>query len=193
MAGVLAPLVWLLTLAPLVEGDVAPAGLDVVTLDGRRARIELRDQVTVIEFFATWCPRCRESVAGYRKLAAEYGDRVRFVIIDVEEPSAAVARFFAKQRLSGILIVRDPDGRVIAAFGPKSYPSSLLIDATGIVRDVSRGWGAESTAELAESIEKVLRKPKARPVVEKKKRAPAPPPPKSSDDHARDLGVEVLR
>jgi cytochrome c biogenesis protein CcmG, thiol:disulfide interchange protein DsbE len=193
MLAALHPLLWLLTLAPLAEGDSAPTSLDVVALDGRRASLELRGQVTVVEFFATWCPRSRESVAGYRKLAATYGDRVRFVVVDVEEPARVVMYFFAAHSLpASVLVVRDPDGRTMQAFGPKSYPSSLVIDGNGVVRAVTRGWG-ETTAEwLGRAIERSLGKESPRAASSKKKR-PAPPPSKSADEHARDLGVEVLR
>lgn len=186
------PLLWLLTVAPLAEGDLAPAALDTVGLDGTPTRIELGGRVTVVEFFATWCPRCRESVAGLRDLAAAHGDRVRFVVVDVEEANALVVRFFAQQRLSDVLVVRDPDGRTMAALGPKSFPSLLIIDADGIVRTVTRGWGEDTADWLGRRIERALRKVARRPGPKAKR-----PPPraigKSADEHARELGVEILR
>jgi thiol-disulfide isomerase/thioredoxin len=189
------PLLWLLTLTPLAEGELAPAALDTVGLDGLPTQIELRGQVTVVEFFATWCPRCRESVAGFRDLAAAYADRVRFVLVDVEEPRAAVVRFFAEHPLSNVLVVRDPEARTMAALGRKAFPSLLIIDADGKIRTVTRGWDDETGAWLGQRIERALRKQVRQTAGPKGKRAPALARPlgKSADDRARELGVEVLR
>src|SRR3954453_22140723 len=93
-------LMWLSVAAALDAGDAAPAAVDVVTLAGRRQAIDMASpgQVTVIDFFATWCPHCRESSAAYDQVIAGLGDRVRILVVDVEEQPATVRRFFAARR-----------------------------------------------------------------------------------------------
>lgn len=46
----------------------------------------------VVDFYATWCPPCRMLAPVLDGLAAEYGDRVRFVKVNIdEEPQLAQA------------------------------------------------------------------------------------------------------
>jgi thiol-disulfide isomerase/thioredoxin len=150
-----------LALVALAAGDPAPATLDAITPAGRRAAIDLPGQVTVVDFFATWCPHCRESLADYGGLMAKYGDRARLIVVDVEEPAETVAQFFARHPLpEGVTLVLDPRGQVVRRFGPKAYPSIYVLDANGVVRSIQRGWGEGSADDLGRAIERASEKPK---------------------------------
>src|SRR5262252_8598539 len=96
MVGLAARLCLLLVLGPLQAGDRAPEGFEIDSLAHGRVRVELTGQLTVVDFFATWCPHCRESIDGYGKVLAERGDRLRVILVDVDEPPAVVQSFFAR-------------------------------------------------------------------------------------------------
>jgi thiol-disulfide isomerase/thioredoxin len=189
----------LLVVAALGAGDPAPATLDVATLDGRRTAVELAGQVTIVDFFATWCPHCRESLADYPELVASVGERARIIVVDVEEPPATVRAFFARHPLPfGVDLVLDPRGAAVRGFGPKAYPSLYVLDASGVVHDVRRGWGKGSAEDLVACVRQILDGPPVRTRAGRKRGAaqarpaPAAAEASSADERARSMGVEIL-
>ena len=137
--------------APYLEGK---------TLEGNSWGAELTGQVTIVEFFASWCPHCRRSLDGYRSLVAER--RVQLIIVDVEEEPALVKEFFTRNPLppgAGILLATE--GQIKRRWGVSGLPAVFLIDQTGTVRDSFAGWGSSAARELAEQID-VLNKPRRR-------------------------------
>ncbi len=58
------------------------------TLDGRTRKLSaLHGQVTVVNFWATWCGPCQEELPRLSGMAAGYeGQPVRFVVISIDEP-----------------------------------------------------------------------------------------------------------
>jgi thiol-disulfide isomerase/thioredoxin len=204
---VAATLLSLLLLAvPLRLGDQAPL-LEVTGLDGQPLGLDLAGQVTIVDFFATWCPRCRESVAAHDELVASFGDRLRIIVVDVREPAAVVRRFFSHHPLPReVLLTRDPTGAAMRAFGQTGFPSFCLIDRSGKLRFVHSGWGSRSLNSLKEWVSYLLDGANvgAAPgsTVSRRKRSPtrAPVPREqplpaaaAHDERARRMGVEVLR
>lgn len=57
-------------------------------------------QVYVVEFWATWCPPCIQSMPHLASLQDEYGDKVKFVGV-TDEDEATVAGFFEKEGPGG--------------------------------------------------------------------------------------------
>ena len=172
--------------------------LDAISLEGEPTRVELTGRVTILDFFATWCPRCRESVSSYQDLARQFGDRLQIVVVDVGEPAELVAEYFAAHPLpAGATLLLDPDGQVMRRFGPPSFPSFFVIDERGTVKAVMRGWGPSSAGRLAHHVGSLLGKRGARAGSGRVSRPPRRPPPRptgiSADEHARRIGVEVLR
>ncbi len=56
-------------------------------LDGRmRLSTEWREQILVLNFWATWCPPCRKETPMFVDLQEHYQDQVQFVGIAVDDP-----------------------------------------------------------------------------------------------------------
>ena len=78
-----------------------------------RRAANLTGEITIVEFFATWCPRCRQSLPDHCALAA--ARQVRLIIVDVDEDPALVQAFFAREPPppdAGVLVDICPDARV---------------------------------------------------------------------------------
>jgi len=198
------------TLIP--EGRPAPP-LEGQTLDGRAWADALTGQVTIVEFFATWCPQCRHSLADQRRLAATR--QVRLIIVDVDEDPLLANDFFTRNPPpAGTGVLVDQSGRARANWGVTGFPAVFLIDEAGIIRETMSGWGEKSASYLAQQLDWVkgdARRAAAAAAAKeagakqaaakqaaggRRGRGKAAPPREravSPDEHARQLGVEVLR
>jgi thiol-disulfide isomerase/thioredoxin len=105
---------------------------------------DARGQVLFVNFWATWCPPCREEMPSMlqlgRELAATYPGKFRMVAVSVDETWPEVQKFFGGQLPQGVDWVLDPEQRATkdyycAARGgcPDSYkfPETYVVDAAG--------------------------------------------------------------
>src|SRR5882672_3220490 len=101
--------------ALLPKGTPAPP-IDARGADGRPVGQDFEGTITIVDFFATWCPDCRHALPDYDRLKADFGDRVRLVIVDVDEDPATVRAFFARGRLpAGAELALDRSGATARA------------------------------------------------------------------------------
>lgn len=91
---------------------------------------ELRGQVVMINFWASWCGPCRESVAALDALALSSGTPVLGVNLDGADRSAAVAESL---HLKSPTLV-DAQQAVARTYDVAKLPLTLLLDAEGHVR-----------------------------------------------------------
>jgi len=154
-----------LTAAALLAGPAAraaaPAAAPDFSLparDGGAVRLsELRGQVVMINFWATWCGPCRQEMPLLEQIHAKY-EPLGFTLLGVNvEPDSAPAQAWLKGVPVSFPILFDRENTVSAQFGVEAMPSSVLIDREGRVRHVHRGYkpGDESTyADLIRSLVK---------------------------------------
>lgn len=121
-------------LVALEQTKSAPA-FDLKDVFGGRTRFEdSRGRVTLINFWATWCPPCVEEVPSLNQLAQRYAEREFSVVsIDFRE-SEKVIQKFAKQVPVEFPVLLDSDGRVSLDWKVFSFPSSFIVDRSGRIR-----------------------------------------------------------
>jgi peroxiredoxin len=147
-------------LAASAAGATAPVAGDFAlpARDGGTVRLsQLRGQVVMINFWATWCGPCRQEMPLLEQLHAKY-EPLGFTLIGVNvEPDSALAQDFLKRVPVSFPILFDRENRVSEQFGVEAMPSTVLIDREGRVRHVHRGYkpGDESTyADLVRGLVK---------------------------------------
>ena len=119
----------------------------------------LRGNVVYVDFWASWCVPCRQSMpaldAMYRR------NRARgFSVVGVnKDVSTADAERFLKRVSVTFPLVRDAQDAVARAFGVKAMPSGYLVDRKGIVRKVHLGFTSETATTLETEIEALLKEP----------------------------------
>jgi cytochrome c biogenesis protein CcmG/thiol:disulfide interchange protein DsbE len=84
---------------------------------------QLRGQVVVLNFWATWCPPCVEEMPK--------GVTVVAVSIDVDENAY---RQFLKEHGVNLLTVRDPGQKTPNLYGTHGWPETYIIDRNGVTR-----------------------------------------------------------
>jgi thiol-disulfide isomerase/thioredoxin len=100
-------------------------------LTGRRIeREDLAGRPVLVEFWATWCPPCRGTLAWLAELKRRHGDRVAVVAIAIESDEADVRRVSAG--IAGPLRWALGSPELARAFGDVSaIPTLLLFDRAG--------------------------------------------------------------
>ena len=103
-------------------------------------------KVTIVNFWATWCPPCRAETAdlnaAYRRLHAR---DVVFLGIDTTETAPIVKTFISAKGVPYPTALAGPD--VYNAYGIAYIPTTIVIDAHGIVR--ARWVGGIEPQQLA--------------------------------------------
>ena len=120
--------------------DSARSSFSLPSLDGPvRELAQLRGQVVLLHFFATWCEPCRAEMASLRELQSRLDGRsLTNVPISVAEADGAVRRFFAGEALP-FAILLDRDRAIARAWKIHTLPSTVVLDRTLKARFIAEG------------------------------------------------------
>jgi peroxiredoxin len=132
--------------AVVKTGNPAP-DLTLKDLQGKSVSLAgLRGKVVFLNFWATWCPPCREELPAMQRLNEVFGKK-DFVIlaVNVDEDPGAVKKFLAKQPLS-FTVLLDPEASAQNLYGVYRFPETFLIDRQGNV--VQRYLGARDWSSV---------------------------------------------
>ena len=84
---------------------------------------------TMLMFWTTWCPSCKEELPELEALRASHGDKVNIITVSLDENLAALDTFLAKKKLD--LPVYHGDEAIARKFGVEAIPTLLMFDKTG--------------------------------------------------------------
>jgi thiol-disulfide isomerase/thioredoxin len=124
-----------------IEGDGAAGRIGAVapdfewtSADGQPLRLSsYRGKVVVVNFWATWCPPCREEMPALQRVAASEPD-VIVLEVDLMEPGDKARSFLDSLGLDRLQPVLDTDGATTRRFGVLSLPSTFFVDKDGVIR-----------------------------------------------------------
>ncbi len=111
-------------------------------------------KVVILDFFATWCPPCREEIPDFIELERLYGDK-GFAMIGVALADLEDAKSFAGKFGINYPVLID-DGKTSGAYGPiRAIPTTFVIDKSGKI--VKKYIGARSKEVFESDITELLK------------------------------------
>jgi peroxiredoxin len=145
--------------APVGADSGGPAPEFTLTDDNGAAvsMSELRGQVVMINFWASWCGPCREEMPLLQQIHERY-EALGFTLlgINVEEDSA-VAQAWLHERPVSFPILYDPKNRVSKLYDVVAMPSTVLVDRQGNVRYLHHGYQPGYENEYQDQIRVLVR------------------------------------
>jgi thiol-disulfide isomerase/thioredoxin len=137
------------------KGDMFP-DLSSYGLEG--ALPDLKGKVVLVDFFASWCGPCQESFPAMEKLYKKYGSQgLVIVAINLDKKQADMKQFL-KAHPTSFSIVRDGSYKLVNEIKIPTMPSSFLLDRTGKVYAVHRGFeGSKTEKQYADEIDSLLK------------------------------------
>jgi peroxiredoxin len=126
------------------------------TIDGKKLRLEdQRGKVVFVNFWATWCPPCREEMPAMERLWQQQKDQGLMVLaVSVDSDTNGVPAF-VKQHGFTFPVVLDPNMDVANAYGVRALPASFVIDPQGQMVAVALGprrWDGDAAQSLIEAV-----------------------------------------
>jgi len=120
------------------------------TLNFVGTKPEMEGQPLLLEFWATWCAPCRESIPHLNEIHAKYKDRGLLVVGATDEPNAVI-RKFQKELPMDYHVATDTGGRLNEKLGVSGIPHAFLVNKSGEIV-----WQGHPNRLTDEDIEKIL-------------------------------------
>jgi peroxiredoxin len=138
-------------------GNPAPA-FSVASVNGKGTvdTEKLKGKVLFVDFWATWCEPCKKSFPKLQELNVKYKASGLVIVGISQDDENQGLSDFGKQFGADFPLAWDKDKAIAKQWGPKSMPSSFLVDKTGIVRNAHLGWHDGDEEELDREIKALL-------------------------------------
>jgi cytochrome c biogenesis protein CcmG/thiol:disulfide interchange protein DsbE len=134
----------------LEEATKKLSELNFLTLDGKEVKLsDYKGKVVLVNFWASWCPPCKEEMPILEKVYQKYNDKNFLILaVNMDTSEGAMKEFLEKNRYSfPIVRIKGEAGLNIPGL-----PTSYLVDKDGSVKKIKLGV----YRELEEDLSKLL-------------------------------------
>jgi len=140
------------------EKSQAPE-ITVVSLDNQQQTLtSLKGKVVLLNFWATWCPPCREEIPSMMKLNSFMaGKPFQMICVSVDEGGKKAIEEFFKNSGFSLPAYTDATGQAAKTYGITGVPETFVIDKNGvIVKKVIGGldWNSPEVIAFLEGLMK---------------------------------------
>jgi peroxiredoxin len=142
--------------AILQKGDKAPP-IKMVTTSGQPITMNnYKGYVLVMDFFATWCIPCKESIPHLNSLNRKYGKQgLQILGVSVDEGNdREVKGFVAERKISYPVAIADEE--LQTEYGLRSIPTVYVINKKGMVAEKFQGYSDQTAKAMEETIKRLL-------------------------------------
>ncbi|MHB1085146.1 MAG: TlpA family protein disulfide reductase [Thiobacillus sp.] len=139
------------TLAPALKlHDINGQSHDLAALKGN---------VVLINFWATWCPPCRQEMPSIARLAERlHGKRFTVLAVDIGEDADTIQNFISQLDTSlPFPVLLDPDAKIMQTWNISGLPTTYLIDRKGRIAYSAAGGREFDHPEIEQLVRNLLR------------------------------------
>lgn len=144
--------------AKAVEGAAAP-DFTVKDMEGKDVTLSsLKGSVVLVNFWATWCPPCKEEIPSMIKLnKAMSGKAFRMLAISIDEGGKeAVDSFFKGSK--DLPCYLDTDAKTSQLYGTTGVPETFIVDKQGVIQKKIVGGMDWSAPDVISYLDELLKK-----------------------------------
>lgn len=146
------------SLAMPVKGQPAPP-FQVVTTSGQKLSLaNYRGSVLVIEFFATWCGGCKDSLPHLASLQKQFGGQGLHILglnVGQGDTLEDVRKFVVKKKI-GYPVAMANEDLVYDDYGIRMVPTLLVINKKGILVEKLTGFNEGIRKMLETTVRKLV-------------------------------------
>ena len=142
--------------AKSVAAPLPAPGWELPDLAGHtRHSTDFQGKVVVLDFWATWCPPCREEIPGFIELQNKYQEQgLAVVCVSVDQAGVDTVKTFAKKMGINYPVVL-ADAKIPNLYDINVLPTTFIIDRTG--RIVKQHLGMTSESQIESEIRPLLK------------------------------------
>jgi thiol-disulfide isomerase/thioredoxin len=151
-------LILFLSVATLGQQPAPLAQFSLLKLDGQPLRSEdLKDNIVVLDFWATWCENCVSEIPEFNKLDKEYSSRgVKVIGLAVQSGWASdIQKFVKEYNMRYTVVVGNDD--TVTDFGVISFPNTYVIAPGWKLYKKYSGISENKAGNIREDIEALLK------------------------------------
>jgi peroxiredoxin len=149
---------WEQTLTPLPDRPQAP-DFDLEDANGERIGLsDFRGRPLIVNFWATWCPPCRQEMPSMQRAWEQLSDEgIGLVAINVGEDADTIFQFTADYPVEFPLPM-DLDSKIVQAWPVKGLPTTFVVDAEGRLAFRAVGGREWDDPQLLDAVRALLPK-----------------------------------
>jgi peroxiredoxin len=136
-------------------GKKAP-GFTIKDLSGKDVSLSsFKDGPILLNFWATWCPYCREERQYLNDLYREFRDKGLIIVAVSTDRSPKKVESYLQLIPADFVVLHDHKKEAATLYGVFSIPTSFLIDSDGVVKHKLMGlrkWTDTSSKKLIEKL-----------------------------------------
>jgi peroxiredoxin len=151
------PILAVLSIALLLAAKTSPAAepkpvapnWQLRDINGKPISLaDFKGKVVILDFWATWCPPCRQEIPGFVKLQRKYQDKGLVIIgVSLDQQGPGVVKPFVRELGMNYPVVMG-DEKIVSDYGGiEAIPTTFIIDRQGEVVTAHQGFTDSATFE----------------------------------------------